>query len=93
MSLAPHRLSHVRRPPLPPLLLALGVIACATNTPPPNAPAIESPTGTGPAAPGLWSIYDGVLEHAKHIDLTHSISPSTPIWSGFGPAVFLWIAG
>lgn len=48
------------------------------------APAPSSSAG----APGLWSIYDGVLSHAKHIDLTHSISPQTPIWKGFGPARF-----
>ena len=74
------------------------------RTTPPSAPATASPSATAGStptptqtagaapssaeSPGLWSVYEGVLAHAKHIDLTHSISPSTPIWSGFGPARF-----
>ncbi|HWO11712.1 MAG TPA: cyclase family protein [Polyangiaceae bacterium] len=72
--------------------LILGTLACATaRTPPPSAPASASPAtaaDSATSAPGLWSVYDGVLSHAKHIDLTHAISPHTPIWKGFGAARF-----
>ncbi len=48
-----------------------------------------SRTATTPApTPGLWQIYDSALEHAKYIDLTHTLTPSIPVWKGFGPAKF-----
>ena len=36
----------------------------------------------------LWEIYDSSLKQAKYIDLTHSFSPSIPVWPGFGHAQF-----
>src|SRR5215218_5789382 len=36
----------------------------------------------------LWGVYDRALVKARYIDLTHSITPNMPVWSGFGPAVF-----
>ena len=39
-------------------------------------------------APGLWSLYNQSLEKAKYIDLTHTLSPSIPVWKGFGPSKF-----
>jgi kynurenine formamidase len=36
----------------------------------------------------LWAIYDGVLRDAKYIDLTHTVTPSIPVWSGFGASTF-----
>ncbi len=39
-------------------------------------------------APGLWSVYDRALKRAKYIDLTHTISPSIPVWKGFGRSTF-----
>ncbi len=48
------------------------------------APA-KSPTG---ATSRLWSIYERVLKHAKYIDLTHTITPSIPVWHGFGKSSF-----
>lgn len=33
-------------------------------------------------------MYEQSLRHAKHIDLTHTLSPRIPIWQGFGPARF-----
>lgn len=36
----------------------------------------------------LWSIYAGALRHAKYVDLTHTLSPSIPVWKGFGPSRF-----
>jgi kynurenine formamidase len=37
---------------------------------------------------GLWKLYDQTLSRATYIDLTHSITPNMPVWSGFGPATF-----
>jgi kynurenine formamidase len=45
----------------------------------------------GAAATGgsdLWRVYDEGLAGAKYIDLTHTITPNMPVWSGFGPSVF-----
>src|SRR5215210_8230338 len=36
----------------------------------------------------LWSLYFAQLQQAKYIDLTHTITPSIPVWAGFGPSVF-----
>ncbi len=36
----------------------------------------------------LWRVYDDTLSKAKYVDLTHTITPSIPVWSGFGPSVF-----
>ncbi len=43
---------------------------------------------TDSAAPGLWRVYDQALAGAKYIDLTHTMTPSIPVWKGFGPAKF-----
>ena len=40
------------------------------------------------AAPPLWRVYDDALKGAKYVDMTHTITPSIPVWSGFGPATF-----
>jgi kynurenine formamidase len=58
---------------LPVLLFMLGASGCAPR---------------GDALPGLWSLYDRSLKQAKYIDLTHTITPSIPVWHGFGPATF-----
>jgi kynurenine formamidase len=39
-------------------------------------------------APGLWRVYDQSLKGAKYIDLTHTLTPSIPVWKGFGPSKF-----
>ncbi len=39
-------------------------------------------------APGLWAVYENALRGAKYIDLTHTITPSIPVWHGFGHARF-----
>jgi kynurenine formamidase len=45
--------------------------------------------GTGAAqAPGLWGVYDDALKGAKYIDLTHVITPTIPVWAGFGSSTF-----
>src|SRR5690242_11671644 len=30
-----------------------------------------------------------IIASKQQVDLTHSFSPTTPVWSGFGPAKFL----
>lgn len=39
--------------------------------------------------PSLWSVYQNSLKQAKYVDLTHTITPSTPVWHGFGPSRFM----
>ena len=38
--------------------------------------------------PPLWKVYDTYLRGAKYVDLTHTITPSIPVWSGFGASSF-----
>ncbi len=40
------------------------------------------------AAYPLWQVYRQSLEGAKYVDLTHEITPRTPVWAGFGPSTF-----
>ncbi|KAJ2710259.1 hypothetical protein H4R19_003835 [Coemansia spiralis] len=43
---------------------------------------------TMPQQPGMWAVYDAVLEGAKYIDLSHTIEPAMPVWRGFGNITF-----
>jgi len=36
----------------------------------------------------LWQIYEQSFKKAKYVDLTHTITPSIPVWKGFGPSKF-----
>src|SRR5262249_15965421 len=36
----------------------------------------------------LWQVYTQTPKRARHIDLTHTITPNMPVWKGFGPAKF-----
>lgn len=38
--------------------------------------------------PPLWQVYQQSLKPAKYVDLTHTITPSIPVWSGFGASTF-----
>jgi kynurenine formamidase len=38
--------------------------------------------------PSFWQIYNQMFKTAKYVDLTHSITPSIPVWAGFGPSTF-----
>ena len=38
--------------------------------------------------PPLWSVYADYLKRAKYVDLTHAVTPSIPVWAGFGPSTF-----
>ena len=40
------------------------------------------------AAPKLWRLYDQQLKRAKYVDLTHTITPQIPVWSGFARSTF-----
>ena len=35
-------------------------------------------------SPPLWDLYEQSLRRAKYVDLTHTIAPGMPVWSGFG---------
>jgi kynurenine formamidase len=36
----------------------------------------------------LWKVYEQFFRTAKYVDLTHTITPSIPVWAGFGSAKF-----
>lgn len=36
----------------------------------------------------LWQVYQQSFKSAKYVDLTHTITPAIPVWSGFGPSKF-----
>ena len=44
--------------------------------------------GASAAEPSLWQLYDQSLKGARYVDLTHTITPSIPVWAGFGPSQF-----
>ena len=71
------------------------IVALVTVLPAAHAQAVSSaPTAKAPtessraAAHGLWLIYEQTLKNAKYIDLTHTLTPSIPVWKGFGPSAF-----
>jgi kynurenine formamidase len=43
---------------------------------------------TASAQIDLWQVYNQALSKARYIDLTHAITPTMPVWKGFGPAMF-----
>ena len=57
------------------LLLAAAVVLCA------NRLSAEEPRS-------LWDVYAHYFQDAKYVDLTHTITPSIPVWSGFAPSKF-----
>ncbi len=68
-----------------PVLGALAVVLALTAGCTAYAPTQQTATAL---APGLWRVYDQSLKDAKYIDLTHTITPSIPVWKGFGPSKF-----
>jgi kynurenine formamidase len=50
--------------------------------------ALALPSAAGAQAGDLWKVYDRALSKAKYIDLTNTLYPGGPVWSGFGPAQF-----
>jgi kynurenine formamidase len=53
-----------------------------------TAAILSAGAGAAQAAPGLWDVYDDALSSARYIDLTHDVTPVSPVWKGFGPADF-----
>jgi len=47
----------------------------------------KSATQPSPEPP-LWQVYQQSLKPAKYVDLTHTITPSIPVWAGFSPSTF-----
>src|ERR1043166_3943645 len=68
------------------LLAAMLVVGC--NDRGRSAPAQNRSESAPPASRGLWNVYEQSLKNAKYIDLTHTITPSIPVWKGFGSAKF-----
>src|SRR5215471_15300317 len=48
----------------------------------------RAPESTREGSPGLWQVYEQSLKSAKYIDLSHTITPTIPVWKGFGPSRF-----
>ncbi|MDX6718817.1 MAG: hypothetical protein QOJ63_1071 [Solirubrobacteraceae bacterium] len=40
------------------------------------------------ATPQLWSVYERVLRRARYVDLTHAVTPHSPVWKGFAASRF-----
>lgn len=71
------------------VILGLMIFTAACEPRAPSSP--ESMTAKEPvptAESGLWQVYDQSLKRAKYIDLTHTITPSIPVWKGFASAKF-----
>jgi kynurenine formamidase len=67
------------------LALIAGAYALGSST----GGAHGSARAAGPTSdPDLWSVYDRVLRRARYIDLTHAVTPHSPVWKGFGPSTF-----
>jgi kynurenine formamidase len=72
-------------------LAAIGVVALlmAIGDQSSNSTAGSRPSAASAvASSSLWSVYNQSFKNAKYIDLTHTLSPSIPIWKGFGPCSF-----
>ena len=66
-------------------IAAIAALAIAAAAP---ATAVAHKGGGHHRGKGLWKVYDKALSRATYVDLTHSISPNIPVWTGFGPATF-----
>src|SRR5215212_10065932 len=58
------------------VLLALALVFASTST------------AAAASKPPLWRIYDDSLKGVKYVDLTHTLTPTIPVWAGFGHATF-----
>src|SRR5262245_24952851 len=59
-----------------PVICALGISSVIMSA---EAPAQRK---------GLWSVYETALKNAKYVDLTHTITPGSPVWAGFAAPTF-----
>jgi kynurenine formamidase len=64
------------------LLLSASLACLGACGPRPSPPAAAQHTSD--SAPPLWRVYHDALAGAKYVDLTHTITPSIPVWPGFG---------
>jgi kynurenine formamidase len=72
---------------LPTIALMTLLVSCDQTTP--STPETKTKAGSAAStASGLWQVYDQSLKNAKYIDLTHTLTPSIPVWKGFGPSRF-----
>jgi kynurenine formamidase len=69
------------------LFLALGAMVFTTGCGR-DASSAQKNDSRGSARSDLWRVYDQSLKGAKYIDLTHTLTPSIPVWRGFAPAKF-----
>jgi len=53
-----------------------------------EASSAQKTESRGSVRSDLWRVYDQSLKGAKYIDLTHTLTPSIPVWRGFAPAKF-----
>ncbi|MBD2329879.1 cyclase family protein [Alkalinema sp. FACHB-956] len=58
------------------IIIVGAIIACSI--------AIAQPS----PRPPLWQVYQKSLKSAKYVDLTHTITPTIPVWAGFGQPKF-----
>jgi kynurenine formamidase len=68
--------------------LALAVV-CAVAATMVSAGVAGANSQSHARSPSLWKLYDHTLRDAKYVDLTHTITPSIPVWAGFGPSTFM----
>jgi len=66
-------------------LVVLPLFGCSPDT---TTSSTSSTPPVASTAPGLWETYDRALKTARYIDLTHTVTPSIPVWRGFGRSTF-----
>src|ERR1044071_5678490 len=62
--------------------LAVGAYAAGVNQ---STPTATAQNGT---QVNLWKTYSDVLTKARYISLNHVLTPTMPVWKGFGPSTF-----
>jgi kynurenine formamidase len=62
--------------------LAVGAYAVGANQ---STPTATAQTGN---QVNLWKTYSDVLTKARYISLNHVLTPTMPVWKGFGPSTF-----
>lgn len=51
--------------------------------------ATPTPAATSASSgQGLWGVYEQSLKSARYVDLTHTLTPSIPVWKGFAASTF-----
>lgn len=69
------------------IISAAATLAACSGAQSEGPPPVAATPSPAPPA-GLWSLYEQSLKNARYVDLTHTVSPSSPVWQGFGPAKF-----